>query len=106
MELRAWTNSAIPELDDAPGQAAPIREATIVGYDGGERAIAIVDGKTVRIEIRLLYMRPRAAKKAPAAVAAKPPPRRSPSIAVDSAYVRIKNSRADSKEIYERIRGD
>jgi hypothetical protein len=104
MELRAWTDSTIPELGDAPGRAAPIREVTILGYDGRDNAIAVAAGKTVRIDVRYLYVRSPESKKTPA-VSAKPSPRRPPSIAVDSAYVRIKSSRADLPSvIYKRPR--
>ena len=99
MELRAWTDAAIPELGDVESRAAPIREATIVAYDGGEQATAIVAGKAVRIGIRFLYARP-AREKAPAPVAvfkpARPP---SSSAAIDSAYVRIKSSGQNSREV-------
>ena len=104
MELRAWTDSAIPELGDAPGRAAPIREVTILGYDGSDNAIAVAAGKTVKIDVRYLYVRPPEPKKTPA-VSAKPSPRRASSIEVDSAYVRIKSSGASAPAvIYKRAR--
>ena len=66
MELRAWTDCTIPELGDAAGRPAPLREAIVVDYDGGERATAVVGGKPVQIDVRFLYVRKGAAEKAPA----------------------------------------
>ena len=98
MKLRAWTDAVVPELGDVQNRAAPVREATIVAYDGGEQATAIVEGKVVRIDVRFLYMRQGAVEKAPA-VEFKPAMRRSSSTAMESAYVRIKSSGQNSPDV-------
>jgi hypothetical protein len=102
MELRAWTDFVVPELGDAPDEAAPIREATILSYDGRKHAIALVAGKMMRIDVRHLYVRPPEPKKAPAAVVAAPRPQQGPLIELDSAYVRIKTSGANAKPVVYR----
>ena len=95
MELRAWTDSVVSELGDAPDKAAPIREATILGYDGRKHAVALVAGKVMKIDIRHLYVRQAPPEKAPPAVAAAPAPRQGPLVELDSAYVRIKTAGAN-----------
>jgi hypothetical protein len=102
MELRAWTDSVVSELGDAPDKAAPIREATILGYDGRKHAVALVAGKVMKIDIRHLYVRQPEPKQAPAAVVAPPPPPRGALVEVDSAYIRIKTSGANVRPAIRR----
>jgi hypothetical protein len=94
MELRAWTDSVVSELGDAPDKVAPIREATILGYDGRKHAVALVAGKVMKIDIRHLYVRQPEPKKAQPAVVAAPAPQ-GPPVGLDSAYVRIKTAGAN-----------
>src|SRR5579871_1365805 len=95
MELRAWTDSVVSELGDAPDQAAPIREATILGYDGRKHAVALVAGKVMKIDIRHLYVRQREPRKEQPAVVAAPTLPSGPPVGIDSAYVRIKTAGAN-----------
>jgi hypothetical protein len=102
MELRAWTDSVVSELGDAPDKAAPIREATILGYDGRKHAVALVAGKVMKIDIRHLYVRQPPPEKAQPAVAPPPPPRQGPLVELDSAYVRIKTAGAYARPAIRR----
>ena len=106
MKIQAWTDCAIPELGDKKGRPGPIREVTIVRYDGGETADIVFKGTTARVEVGRLYVRAEqtgelAIKRAPR----EPARLRSSAMIVDSAYIRIKNSRPNSPySAYSRIK--
>jgi hypothetical protein len=108
MKIDAWTNHPISELGDSKNKGAPIREVTIVGYDGGRYARVSVNGITVPINADQLQVRPKRPSKAPAKPSTEsrqPAKPLSPGLVVDSAYIRIKNSRPDSPDsIYNRIK--
>jgi hypothetical protein len=105
MKIGAWTDFAIRELGDKAGAAAPIREVTVVAYDGAGYATALCCGKVVEIDINFLYARPQseAEPERKALVVAVPPSfDGSAKFITDSAYIRIKKARAGT--IHDRIR--
>ena len=103
MRMRAWTDYPISELGDKKGQPGPIREVTIVHFDGGDTAEVMFKGVTLTVKVDRLYLRSGRAAEAPL----KPPSEKlkAPGAVVDSAYIRIKNSKPNSpNSAYSRIR--
>lgn len=56
--MRAWTDYPIVELGDTPGQEAPIREVTVLGWDGNKYAEVEVEGVRTSFKAGYLYLRP------------------------------------------------
>jgi len=57
MRVKAYVSQAFAELGDHVDRAAPIREVTIVGYDGGRYADVIVCGQPAKCEFRRIAVR-------------------------------------------------
>jgi hypothetical protein len=49
-----WTDYPIVELGDTPGQPAPVRQVTVLGYDGNKYCRVRVNG--VETEIKRGYI--------------------------------------------------
>ncbi len=104
MRMRAWTDYSISELGDKKGQPGPIREVTIIHYDGGDTADVMFKGATVAVKVDRLYLRSGRAAEAPVKPSQSEKMRAAGAV-VDSAYIRIKNSKPDSpNSAYSRIR--
>jgi hypothetical protein len=58
MRVRAWVSHSFAELGDRGDGAAPIREVTVVGYDGGRYADVIVCGRPAKCAFERLSVRP------------------------------------------------
>ena len=102
--MRAWTDYPISELGDKRGQRGPIREVTIIHYDGGDTADVMFKSATVTVKVDRLYLRPDGAAAAPVKSSQSEKMRASGAV-VDSAYIRIKNSKPNSpNSAYSRIR--
>ncbi|MGD0722354.1 MAG: hypothetical protein ABR970_15055 [Roseiarcus sp.] len=91
MRVKAWVSHSFVELGDHGEGAAPIREVTVVGYDGGRYADVIVCGQPARCAIDRITVRPE-----PKGPAAKAPPK--------SATAAMARQMTDSQTTYSRIR--
>lgn len=56
--MNAWTDYPILELGDVAGQEAPIRECTVLAYDGDKYADVIVGGVRTNFKAGYLYPKP------------------------------------------------
>lgn len=56
--MRAWTDYPIVELGDTPNQEAPIREVTVLGWDGNKYAEVEVEEVRTSFKAGYLYRRP------------------------------------------------
>lgn len=63
--MKAWTDYPIVELGDIAGQEAPIRQVTVLSYDGDKYCCVKVPGLEFTEEIKAgyLYTRPSRAGK-------------------------------------------
>ena len=62
--MKAYTDYPILELGDISGEEAPIREVTIVYYDGDKRCRVIIEGVEEEIKTGYLYKAPVRAEEA------------------------------------------
>jgi hypothetical protein len=56
--MKAWTDYPIIELGDVPHERAPVRECSVLSYDGDKRCLVLVDGVTKEIKAGYLYTKP------------------------------------------------
>ena len=56
--MKAWTDYPFPELGDTPGHEAPVREITVLSYDGDKYCRISVDGVEFEIKAGYIYARP------------------------------------------------
>lgn len=53
--MKAWTDYPITELGDIPHKKAPIRQVTVLYYDGDKYCKVLVGGVTKEIKSGYLY---------------------------------------------------
>jgi hypothetical protein len=54
--MKTWTDYPITELGDEPGKIAPIRECTVLNYDGNKYCDVRVDGVLKQIKRAYIYI--------------------------------------------------
>lgn len=56
--MKAWTDYPFIELGDISNQQAPIREVTVMAYDGDKYCAVIVEGRVLDVKAGYLYKSP------------------------------------------------
>ena len=57
MAAKTWTDYPMTALGDTPGQRAPIREASLISYDGDRYVRCDVEGTVIHIKSGYLHAR-------------------------------------------------
>lgn len=64
--MKCWTDYPIEELGDEAGKEAPIRECTLLRFDGNKYADVLVEGVKANFKAGYLYPKPQRCGDGPA----------------------------------------
>lgn len=53
--MRVWTDYPITQLGDTPNQRAPVRECSVIAYDGDKYATVVICGVETSFKAGYLY---------------------------------------------------
>jgi hypothetical protein len=56
--MKAWTDYPFPELGDAPGMPAPVRECRVLTYDWNKYCRIVIGGVELEVKLGYVYRKP------------------------------------------------